>query len=65
MGLPHLLCMSHTAYWDHVLLHTQMQVTKMLILTVRIILKNNIMINTYEINAYYLNQIQEILLGNL
>jgi len=39
MGLPHLLCMSQAAYWDHVLLHTQMQVAKMLILTVRIILE--------------------------
>jgi len=40
--------MSQAAYWDHVLLHTQVQVTKMLILTVRIILKNNVLINSMK-----------------
>jgi len=40
--------MPEAAYWNHVLLHTQMQVTKMLILTVRIILKSYIMINSLK-----------------
>jgi hypothetical protein len=40
--------MFEAAYWDHVLLRMQMQVTKMLILTARVILKNNIMINSMK-----------------
>jgi len=40
--------MFEAVYWNHVLLHMQMQATKMLILTVRIILKNNIVINSMK-----------------